>query len=56
MLLAAARDAYLSGRPHREIVALLTWTLNVIAHAVPDDTHEAQRDAIAALEFAERLP
>jgi hypothetical protein len=55
VLLAAARDAYLSGVRHRELVRLLTWTLVVIARNVPSELTEGQLQAIVALEFAPTL-
>jgi hypothetical protein len=51
VLLAAARDAYLSGIRHREIVRLLSWTLYVIANNVPGEVTPGQREAIIALQY-----
>ena len=56
VLLAAARDAYLSGIRHREIAATLAWCLWVMAMNVPEEFTPEQRDAIGRLYGSPSLP
>lgn len=56
ILLEAARELYLAGAPHMDIIDILSWTLYVMAHNSNGAMTPEQRMEIVSLHFAKKMP
>lgn len=55
VLLEAARTLYLEHQPHRGMVSILIWTLNIISINSRSEITDEQNDMIGDLLFAEKV-